>query len=184
VLAGARAHGLLYAADLSKSEKAHHFFGAYLNYDYINNSAYVLGGQSLGGALQSRFYKTFLGDIQTQVLLGPILLAGVQSDYESYTGRSYDYGPGVLARLYAALERNGRPWLQLSHTQSWVHILNGTDGDRNVSLTRIRFDQPISHGAGIGVQYLLYLSEGRYEDLEDVHHRFPEVRLFLSLPLS
>jgi hypothetical protein len=51
-------------------------------------------------------------------------------------------------------------------------------------LTRIRFDQPISKGAGIGVQYLLYLSEGRYDDLADVHHRFPEVRIFLSLPLS
>jgi hypothetical protein len=31
---------------------------------------------------------------------------------------------------------------------------------------------------------IFYLSEGRYEDLDDVHHRFPEVRIFLSLPLS
>jgi len=184
VLAGARAHGLLGATDLAKGPETHHFLGAYLNYDYINNSAYVLGGQSLAAALQSRFRQTFLGDIQTQVLLGPILIAGVKSDYESYTGRSYDYGPGALAGIGAALQRGGRPWLQFSHTQAWVHILNGTDGDHHLSMTRVRFDQPITPGAGIGAQYLLYLAEGRYRDLEDVHHRFPEVRVFLSLALS
>jgi hypothetical protein len=184
VLAGAQAHGLLYATDLAKKSSAHHFLGFYLNYDYIVNSAYTIGGQSLAAAVQSRFKETALGEIQTQVFLGPVLLAGVGADYESYTGRSYDYGPGARAGLGVALQRNGRPWLQITHTQVWVHILNGTDGDHHLSLTRVRFDQPITAGAGIGAQYLLYLAESKYSSFEDVHHRFPEVRVFLSLPLE
>ena len=179
------ARGLLYATDMSKGESAHHLFGVYLNYDYYNNSAYVLGGQSLAASIQSRFNDTFLGDLETQAFLGPILIAGVESDYESYTGRAYDYGPGAQAGLGLALKReSGRPWLQLRHTQAWVHVLNGLDGDHHLSVSRVRLDQPIGPAFGLGAEYLLYLEESRYQDLPDGSDRFPELRFYLSLPMN
>jgi len=183
-IGGLRAHGLLFASDISKGPSAHHLFGVYLNYDYHNNSAYVLGGQSLAASVQSRFRDTFVGDLDTQVFAGPILIAGVEADYESFTGRAYDYGPGAQAGLGLALKHHGRPWLQLRHTQAWVRILNGVNGDHHLSLSRARLDVPIGPAFGVGAEYLLYLKESRYEDFPDAHDRFPELRAFLSLPLN
>jgi len=183
-LAGIKAHGLLGATQLKKSENTEHLLGAFLNFDYANTFAYESGGQSVGAGLLSRFSNTALGTIGTQVHLNGIILAGVKSDYGSFTGRDYDYGPGASAGISAGLIRHGRPWLFLGHNQFWVHTLNGTAGDHHLSITKVRLLVPIANALDVGAQYQLYLSENNYEDFEDTHHRYPEVRGFISLPLQ
>ncbi|HEX7881082.1 MAG TPA: DUF3943 domain-containing protein [Candidatus Eisenbacteria bacterium] len=184
VLSGVRARGLLAAADLKRSEKTNHLLGAFLNFDYANTNAYTLGGQSIGAGVMSRFDDTFLGDIRTEIHANAVILGAVKSDYESYTGRAYDYGPGASAIIAASLVRNNRPWLSVRHSEVWIHTLNGTDGEHFVSVTRARVDVPIAPTLGVGAMYQLYLSDADYTDLEDTHHRLPELRAFLSFPLD
>lgn len=184
VVGGVKAHGLLGASELKWDESKQHLLGFFLNFDYVNTYAYEVGQQSLGAALLSRFPRTPLGTIGTEVHLNGIMLAGVGADYESYTGRSYDYGPGASAEISASLVRRGLPWLTLRHGQYWVHTLNGTPGEHHLSITRVQLDVPIAAYLGVGVQYLLYLAENDYRDLPDTHERFPEVRGSISLPLQ
>jgi hypothetical protein len=134
--------------------------------------------------LLSRFAKTAVGDVETRVHLNGITVAGVASDYENFTGREYDYGPGASAVLSAALVRNGLPWLLVRHGQYWVHTLNGTAGEHHLSITRVQLDVPIRQGLGLGAQYVLYLAENDYTDFPDTHTRSPELRGFVSFPLQ
>ncbi len=182
-LAGLKAHGLLGATQLKKSDDTQHLLGAFLNFDYANTFAYEAGQQSLGAGLLSRFANTPVGPIDTQVHLNGIILGGVQSDYASFTGRSYDYGPGVSASLSAAIMRHDRPLFLVAHSQYWIHTLNGTAGDHHLSTTRVRLNVPIASSLDVGAQYLLYLSDNDYEDYADTHNRYPEVRGYLSMPL-
>jgi len=62
--------------------------------------------------------------------------------------------------------------------------MNGTAGEHHLSLTRVRLEGLVAKSVGVGAQYLLYLAENDYRDLPDTHHRFPEVRGFLYLPLE
>jgi len=184
VLAGVKAHGLLGAAELKKTENVQHLLGGFLNYDYINTYAYEVGQQSLGLGLLSRFTSTPFGRVDTQVHLNGIVLGAVGSDYENFTGRAYDYGPGASAVVSAALVRRDRPWLVIRHGQYWVHTLNGTVGEHHLSVTRVQLDVPVAPALGVGVQYLLYLAENDYRDYPDTHHRLPEVRVSIALPLQ
>jgi hypothetical protein len=184
VLGGVKAHGLLGASELKRTESAHHLLGCFLNFDYTNTYAYEVGQQSLGAGLLSRFPQTPLGTVGTEVHLNGIILGGVGSDYENYTGREYDYGPGASVEIVASLIRGGWPWLTLRHGQYWVHTLNGTPGEHHLSLTRIQLGVPIARHLEVGVQYLLYLAENDYRDLPDTHERFPEVRASITMPLQ
>ena len=184
VLAGVQTRGLLYADRLHKSPSTEHMLGLFLNFDYHNTNAYEIGGQSAGAGIVSRFHKTMLGEIETQAHLNTVFLGGVSSDYASYTGREYDYGPGLSTSLSAALRRHDRQWLILRHSQTWIHTLNGTEGEHHVSVTNARFDLPINSMVGLGAQYVLYLAENDYKDLPDTSKRLPELRFFVSLPLN
>jgi hypothetical protein len=182
-LAGLGAHGILGATELGTSASAHHLLGFFMNFDYSNTFAYEVGQQSVGAGLLSRFHETALGTIETQVHLNAIIMAGVGADYESFTGREYDYGPGASAVVSAALLRHGWPWLSIRHGQHWVHTLNGTPGEHHLSITRVRLDVPVTTGFGLGTQYLLYLSDNDYKDFQDTYRRLPEMRVYASLPL-
>ena len=184
VLGAVQTRGLLYADPLYKSPTTEHMLGVFLNFDYHYTNAYTIGGQSAGAGIVSRFHKTFLGEVETQVHLNTVFLGGVSSDYASYTGRSYDYGPGLNTSLSAALRRHNREWLLVRHSQTWIHTLNGTDGEHHISVTNARFDMPINTLVGFGAQYILYLAENDYKDLPDTSKRSPELRLFFSLPLE
>jgi hypothetical protein len=184
VLGSVQTRGLLYADHLHKSPTTEHMLGLFLNFDYHNTNAYTIGGQSAGAGIISRFHKTFLGEIETQAHLNTVFLGGVSSDYATYTGRSYDYGPGLNTVLSAALRRHNRPWLVVRHSQTWIHTLNGTEGEHHISVTNARFDIPINTLVGFGAQYVLYLAENDYKDLPDTSKRSPELRFFFSLPLE
>jgi len=183
VVAGVHTHGLLAAPDLGHTENNTYLWAFHLNFDYINTNAYVLGGQSVTGGIMSRFEKTAIGDIQAQVNLGVIPLGGVKSDYGSYTGRDYDFGPGALGSISATLLRGGRSWFEVGHTETWINTLNGNDGYHLVGLTRVRVDIPIVQRMGVGAAYRLYTSHNHYDHLEDTDHKFPELRAFLTFPL-
>jgi len=174
----AEAKGLLFATDLASSATSEHLLAAYQHYEYINNSAYEFGGQSISASYLSRI-GSGPTELRTELHLTGLILGGTKSDYENFTGRSYDYGPGVGFKLQATLTRNDRPLFTLGHSNHWLYVVNGDRANHLVAFTFARLDLQLRDFLGVGLEYDLYNAERRYEDFPDVSQRNPEIRAFL-----
>jgi hypothetical protein len=175
----ARANGLLFAAPLSESESSQHLLGAYQHYEYVNNNAYEMGGQSLSGSYLSRI-EINTATLLTQFHADGVIMGATKSDYGDFTGRSYSYGPGLGFRFATTLLRSGRPFFTLGHDSHWLFVVNGDDADHYLTYTYARLDLPIQNVFGVGVEYNLYHAERRYHDFPDVIQRSPEIKVFMN----
>ena len=173
-------NGILGAHVLKDTEESSHILGAFHRYDFVNTNALEFGGQTLTAGLNSRFQTVHGLELRTELHAGPIILGGTSSDYESVSGRSYDYGPGVSARVAATFGRDGQSYLKVSHEQFWIHAISGNNADHFHSLTRLRFNAPLRLNVGLGAEYLLILSDRTYQDYDDVSVRLPQARIFFT----
>jgi hypothetical protein len=182
-LGRAQAIGLLSATPMMGTENSKHMIGFTQHFDYFNNNAFELGGQSLAATLYSQMRSGDSFAIRTQLHVNAIIMGGTKSDYESVSGRSYDFGPGLGFKFGGTFYYRGHPFLLLSHSEFWIHSVNGTAADHVVSGTRARIDVPLKHGVSLGADYVLYRADRNYRDFPDVHQRVPELRTGLSFNL-
>jgi len=182
-LGRAQAVGLLTASPMLQTEKSEHLIGASQHYDYFNNNAFELGGQSVGGSLLSQMKAGDDFEMRTQLHLNAILMGATKSDYRSISGREYDFGPGLGYKFGGVFLYKGHPFLVLSHSQNWIHSINGTSAEHVLSGTRARVDIPLTRGFSIGADYVLYVADRNYRDFPDVHERVPELRTGISFNL-
>jgi hypothetical protein len=175
----AQAKGLLFADFVAESENAQHLIGAYQHYDYINNWVMEWGGQSISASYLSEI-EMGRAKLATEFHALGVILAGTASDYESFTGRSYDYGPGLGFEFQTVLFRNQRPFFTLGHSSYWLHILNGNSANHYINFTWARLDIQLQQYFGLGVEYDLYYADRNYDDFPDVSARFPEIKFFAS----
>jgi hypothetical protein len=182
-LGRAQAVGLLAATPMMGSENSKHMIGFTQHFDYFNNNAFELGGQSLAATLYSQMKAGDAFAIRTQLHVNALIMGGTKSDYESISGRSYDFGPGLGFKFGGTFYYQGHPFLLLSHSEFWIHSVNGTAADHIVSMTRARIDVPLKHGVSLGADYVLYRADRNYRDFTDVHERVPELRTGLSFNL-
>jgi hypothetical protein len=171
--------GLLRSWETHRGSRAATYFAIVENFDYINNRAYKYGGQSVGGSFMTRV-KSDAWTMNAGVGLNWIILGGTSSDYESYTGRSYDYGPGGGAMLYAVLRHRGGSRVALESDLYHLRIMNGTDANHLVTENRLTVGLPLRGPLGIGSEYSLYHAERNYADFADVSARNPQLTAYLS----
>jgi len=171
--------GLLFATPLSESETSAHLIGAFQHFDYINNWAFEFGGQSISASYLSNI-EMGRTKLTTEFHALAVILGGTKSDYENFTGRSYDYGPGIGFKFVSTLFRQGRPFFTLSHQNYWLSILNGNEARHFVAMTKMRLDLPIQKFFGAGFEYDLYHADRHYTNYPDVSQRTPEFRAFLA----
>lgn len=172
--------GMLGAVPLSQGAKAQHVLSAYQHFDYIDNEAYVFGGQSAGVSYLTRF--TGREGIETRAALhmNAILLGATKSDHFSISGREYDYGPGLGFQFQAVVAHQGRDILTLGHESHYVHSVNGNEVESFVNFTQVKFVVPVKSFFGAGFEYLLFHSRRDYAYYPDVDQRSPELRVFVS----
>lgn len=176
-----RAKGLLHGGTVRRTESTHHILAAFQHFDYIDNRAYEFGGQSLGAGFLSRFTTEHGYELRTELYLNALLLGATLSDYLAFTGREYDYGPGLGFKIAAGFGRNGWRFVDFSHTHFWIHSVNGNQTEHYISLTRIKLSVPVTRHLAVGTDYLLYLAEGRYDDYPDISRRNPQLRAYLAI---
>ena len=168
--------GMLARRAMEPGKSSRHMLAVYQDYDYVNNRAFELGGQSVSARLLSRFgtsesrYR-----VDTILSLNGILLGATKSDYENQTARSYDYGPGYGARFGVALVRDDWELLRLSHQQFVIHSVNGTRSDHFLSMSSVGISLPLHNNLVLDGEYQLYLADRRYADYPDVHQRSPQL---------
>jgi hypothetical protein len=175
--------GLLAATPVMGTESSKHMIGFTQHFDYFNNNAFELGGQSLAATLLSQMKAGDSFAIRTQLHVNAIVMGGTKSDYESISGRSYDFGPGLGFKFGGTFYYKGHPFLLLSESEFWIHSVNGTAADHVVSMTRARIDVPLTRGLSLGADYVLYRADRNYRDFTDVHERIPELRTGVSFNL-
>ena len=135
--------------------------------------------ESLTGTLLSRIGTPSGTQFVSTLDVAYYLLAGVKSHYLTFTGREYDFGPGLGLNFNASLRRDSWDVLSLALRQAWVNAANGNDVEHSLTYTSVRAQVPVRDFFGVGAEYILYLAEGDYEDFDDVSTRYPELRLFL-----
>jgi hypothetical protein len=175
--------GLLAAAPAMETDHSKHMIGFTQHFDYFNNSDFELGGQSLATSVYSQFRAGENFAVRTQLHLNAIVMAGTKNDYPSFTGRSYDFGPGLGFKFGGTFYYHHHPFLILSHSRFWIHSINGSIADHLISATRARLDVPLTQGVSVGADYWLYTADRLYRDYPDVYERVPELRTGVSFNL-
>jgi hypothetical protein len=178
-----QATGLLFASPILGTGNSKHLIAITQHYDYFNNNAFELGGQSLAASFLSQMRATSHFALRTQLHLNAVVMGATKSDYASISGRAYDFGPGLGFKFGGTFYYNNHPFLLLSQSQFWIHSVNGTAAEHVISGTRARVDIPLTHGVSLGADYVLYLADRNYRDFPDVHQRVPELRTGISFNL-
>ncbi len=179
-----QAKGLLKAHEVRNTETTQHVLGAYQHFDYINNWNLEFGAQSIGAAFLTRMQTAGGYDLRAAIHANAVLMAGVSSPYSGFTGREYDYGPGVGLQFEASFARNGWSWLNLRNDSYIINTVNGPDSEHYITITRVRALAPLVNGLGLGLEYSIAHTEHKYADYPDLTTRTPQARIFASWGLD
>jgi hypothetical protein len=158
------------------------------DFDYVNNSAYQFGGQSLGAAMLSLYRLSPRVTVRTRLGLSGLLLGAVNSEYTvvivGSDERDYDFGPGAVARVRGVLDVNGLDVVDLSYDLYYIHTLTETDSDHLIHDIAARFQAPLWQHFGIGVEGRMYGRNSHYDLYPNVHRWVPQARAYLSYDLN
>jgi hypothetical protein len=176
--------GMLARGPLAGGEHSEHVLAAFQHYDYVNNRAFELGGQSFSAGLLSRYgARDARYRVQTALHLSGVLLAATKSDYANQTARDYDYGPGLGASFSGTLTRDEVDVLRIGYNQFYIHAVNGNRADHFLSLFYLGASLPLGSTTAIGADYNLYLADRNYADFPDVEQRSPELQFHIQTKL-
>jgi hypothetical protein len=180
IVGRAQVVGVLHSWETHRDEHSNSYFAFVHNYDYIDNWAYKIGAQSIGASLLHR-HKTPSWTLSSGIDANWIILGGTSSDYASYTGRTYDYGPGAGGKYFAALRHRSRSLLAIEGDYYYLRVLNGTPANHFVCENRVTASVPLYGSFNLGAEYSLYHAERHYRDFDDVSRRAPQLTAYLSL---
>jgi hypothetical protein len=170
--------GRLYRRPLGKDGSSQ--FLVLQAYDYVTNTAYEFGGQSVVAAVSSRFKASSRNDVVLGGGGGPLLLGAFNSPYVFGQDRYYDYGPGLVFSMSAALRRDGFPIARVRYEGVYLHVVSGTSGDHVAQSFRLEGLVPLRRRLRLGLA-ADYIRRKVYYDFEDDRDdKYPQLRVFLA----
>jgi hypothetical protein len=170
--------GRLYGRPFGKDKSSQ--FLVFQAYDYVTNTAYEFGGQSVFTAVASRFKKSGRTDIVTVAGGGPLLLGAFNSPYVFGQDRYYDYGPGLVFSASAALRRDGFPIARVSYQGVYLHVVSGTSGDHVAQTLRLEGLIPVRGRLRLGLAGDYVRRKVYYDFEDDRDDKYPQLRVFLA----
>lgn len=196
-----RIRGDLWEKPLGNQEAPNHVFAISQYYDYMNNSSWEFGGQSLATTLYSRFRLSNKVGVTTRASALLLSLGAVNSDYADIAQvadrerlREYDYGPGLGAHVLANLLVSGRPMVTAHYRFQWISVTNGSiytqgksslgsDANHYVQYGFLRGFIPIIGKFGLGADAYVFLRKSRYSapGFHNIDQRNTRLRIFLAL---
>jgi len=154
--------------------------GLFQHFDYLANDVYQVAASSIGGGVISRFpaYDGML--LYTSCHLNALILGGSNSAYAQVSGRDYNLGPGYSAKLESWLRNEKYGELYFSYLNYWIYTLSGASGNELITITNGRIETPIWKDLGVGIEYLYYHREGKYDNHDDIIAENNELRSYLT----
>jgi hypothetical protein len=169
-------YGSLAGWEIRSNRDLKHLVIISANYDYISNEAFFYGGQSVKANLFSTFEMSKKLTINTNVGVGPVLLAAVPNTYNS-NGRNYDYTSGFSVNAGAGINLASRFYASFDYRGGWLYTVNGNRSHyflhTATSEVRYAYSKALSVAAEPGYFFL----RGKYDEHPDVNKRYPYLRL-------
>lgn len=176
-----RARGLLYGHELTGAGRRNrHIFAISHRYDFVNNTAYKFGGQSVETGLLSRWRLGPKWILNTRFGLDAILLGGIDAAYSGSGTRTYDFGPGLGLTTEWALEKNGHTWIAANTRAEFLHSVSGASADHFINFGNTEINIPLTGRVDLGLHTGYFDRISHYSDKPRDQREFPEVRLFLA----
>ena len=167
------------------SASARHILGVFMEYEYVDNQAQVLGAQAFSGGLLSRFGLKggMCLDTSATAIAFPLAGVGTTNFLNPLSGRSFDYGPGGGLRATARLNRNGRELLSAAYAVGWFHTLDGSSDNNTLQYFRASGRWPFGEKLGVGAGYSWYSRHTTYSGFFEGTKTQSEWRAFVSWKL-
>jgi len=70
--------------------------------------------------------------------------------------------------------------MYVSYLRYWLYTLSGAEGTEAIEISNYRVETPISKHFKIGLEYLYYIRNGKYDNYEDITAENNELRSFIS----
>ncbi len=191
--------GDLWSKPLGDTAGPRHVLAVVQDFDYIDNEAYVYGGQGFGLAL---FSQRGVGRAMLRSRAVGYLVAGaaVNAEYSFLAEipnprqqRNYDYGGGTGAALELLLTGPTRLTGSFSYRYTLIAVRNGSlynppegpqgsSANHHVHRGALMLTVPIPAGIWLGSEFALFYRDSRYSapELKDAKQQNPEVRVFLA----
>lgn len=170
--------GSLWSKIVGGGEHSLHLLRLTMDYDYIHNSAFEYGGQSVMMSWMANYEASKKLHFYTELGGGVVILGAVPDDYLYYgEGRNYDYGPGVSYEAKGVLNYDDKIFCSANYRGGWTTTLNGNTSNFWLQgyFGDVRF--MIFKGLSITGSYGNYKLKGNYEDYPDTDHKFPYLKL-------
>jgi hypothetical protein len=191
--------GDLWSKPLGDAAEPRHVVAIVQDFDYIDNEAYVYGGQGFGLALFSR-RGVGRATLRSRAVGYFVAGAAVNADYSFLANipnprqdRDYDYGAGTGAGLELLLTLPSRLTGSFSYRYTLIAVRNGSlynppEGPRGSSANHhvhrgtLMLTVPLRHGVWLGSEGGLFYRDSRYSapELIDAKQRNPELRVFAA----
>ncbi len=155
------------------------------HFDYINTNAYEYGGQSIGGALFSRWGKVGPLDFRTRFDIAGTLMGAVNSDYSDLAEvanqeriREYDYGPGGMGGATVSFGYKGKPLFSANYRLDFIYVTNGSIYNGQ--------DPEVGNKIGLDARHWLHGADLRVRlaDVEELRAGSPVHELHAREPLQ
>ncbi|QDE90837.1 hypothetical protein BHS06_18740 [Myxococcus xanthus] len=181
LISRAEVKGALAMLPLENGGNERVLLGAFQHFDYNDTQAYELGGQSIGAGLVYRYLTQGGRELRLALHLRGVVLAGITSEYADKVGRDYDYGPGLGFHFEASYGRWPWEYLKLHAGTTWLHTLNGADGNHLVHEGTLLLDVPLFANLGLGASFTFFERNSFFRDFDTVSRGVPQARVFISV---
>jgi hypothetical protein len=165
--------GFITGKKLRETERSSHVWALTFNYDYVHNSQFEFGGQSVNFNVFSTFPvgKT---KMITRFGAGPVIIGAVPDVYLFYgEGRNYDYGSGASTIADIRLDFLKRFTYSLNYRAGWFSTLNGNDSNHIISVITSDLRFALTKHLSIAAEWGSFNLYGYYKHFEDTKETFP-----------
>jgi hypothetical protein len=173
-------YGILYGKNFSSNNHTM-LIGIYQHYDYWNSKSFEIGATAFSAGITHKYYLTKNSNIESQINLGIIPLAGINSQYVQVEERNYDFAGGINGKFESTLDFEGIVSLTASYYFYGLHTYVGAAGNNIVGIFRPRIAIKIFNPVSIGFEYLLYAKNSFLHDFPNVHLTSSEERVYISI---
>jgi hypothetical protein len=178
-----RLYGIICGKNSTVGDKNKFLWGVFQHFDYLENNIYQIGGTAVGLGIGYRTSPDnavrFAGTLHGSLLL----MGAANSDYAPEykvafldSARTFNMGPGAQAKLDAGMFWSWGSFY-LGYTFWWIHTWDGAPGDELIGIWTPRLRIDVYGPWSLGLEYLLYHREGKYDQFPDKSSRNNEQRL-------
>jgi len=171
-------YGSLAGWEIKSNEKLQHLLVLSANYDFLHNSAFFYGGQSVKANFLSEYDITKKTKIATNIGAGPILLAAIPDAYLRLPhGRDYDYGPGVAYNAGGQLTLLNILTYSINYRGGWMITENGHPSHYFLNAVSSEATLNVIKHLAFSIESGYFALHGVYKDYPNVDRNYPFLRL-------